>query len=602
MNWARVFEFVHPDWPEAVLRLSSLLPPRKWGAVVALSAVLPVLLLSFKASLSSPRQRGLVLLAASLVLLGVYTFTAGYIDEVFINLEHPYNLLHHGLFSFSPQARVDGTVEIVYYLLLVPFAFSREWLVRGHFILGFALAWAHIYLLWKMLSKMNAHPLGMAGALLFGSLFVPFVKLFSHGFGAGLLSLCLALCLYFDFEGKRERALLTAALMPLLRPDAVLYSAAVFFVDFLKTKRPAWRHLGIAAACVATYAVSVRLYYGHWTPTPALFKSFTWGMGPMIVWDEVRAKWTSWVLSPFHYFFFISLVLSFFLPSDRRIKDLRLYTLPLGALFMFYSTVYMLDYLSPGNHRYTAGLETFALFFPTLFFQEVTNRTNGAAMMQKELMYTATKIMTVATYAFTLCNVYMIERSVPRLISRVDHLGAAGQIVDRLVPREWAIATTELNSFSFMNDRQVIDLFGYTNRDIVTFPLFNEMRMRNNPDLFLRLKPDVFWWYFPGSQPKEKLLDPGHLVAFNLGKSYNQLGDMKRVMQLYDVFYLRQAGHGLALFVRRDRSDAFIDLLRQKHYSLVSSGAVDGERLSGLYDAQKLVQYPLPQVRKEVSP
>ena len=84
--------------------------------------------------------------AAMIALAGTYVYSCRWTDEVFINLEHTYNLWHHGRFSFSPSTWVDGTVEFVYHLLLLPAAATRELLIGGNYLLGFCIALAHLAL------------------------------------------------------------------------------------------------------------------------------------------------------------------------------------------------------------------------------------------------------------------------------------------------------------------------------------------------------------------------------------------------------------------------------------------------------------------------
>jgi len=55
-----------------------------------------------------------------LLVLGIliqsfqYLYYTAYVDEVYVNLEHSWNLYHFGKLSFSPVSIVDGTVELFY--------------------------------------------------------------------------------------------------------------------------------------------------------------------------------------------------------------------------------------------------------------------------------------------------------------------------------------------------------------------------------------------------------------------------------------------------------------------------------------------------------
>ena len=81
---------------------------------------------------------------------GMFFATRTMIDEVFVNLEHPWNLFHHGRFSFSSQEMIDGTVEIVYYGLLTPFAWSHDVLLIANYAFGLLIALGHIFVYWLL--------------------------------------------------------------------------------------------------------------------------------------------------------------------------------------------------------------------------------------------------------------------------------------------------------------------------------------------------------------------------------------------------------------------------------------------------------------------
>jgi len=90
----------------------------------------------------------------------VYIFSSGYADEVYVNLEHPYNLFHFGKFSMSPFRMIDGTVEFIYYLLLTPFALSQATLIVASLILGYGVCWSHLYLVKRIFRE---HPIFARG-------------------------------------------------------------------------------------------------------------------------------------------------------------------------------------------------------------------------------------------------------------------------------------------------------------------------------------------------------------------------------------------------------------------------------------------------------
>jgi uncharacterized membrane protein len=144
-----IFELYSQGNLEITEDIFNLVPPRIAGFLVWVLLSVVVLFYSvYKAGKEEKNiKKRFVLLIPSIIYVGTFINTYGIIDEVSINLEHPYNLYHFGKFSMSPAKMVDGTVELLYYLLHTPFAQSQSSLVLGNFLISLIVGWLHLFIL-----------------------------------------------------------------------------------------------------------------------------------------------------------------------------------------------------------------------------------------------------------------------------------------------------------------------------------------------------------------------------------------------------------------------------------------------------------------------
>src|SRR4051812_21263009 len=115
-------------------------PPDVFAYVPSHSAGMPVWLAGLLGAALYPivmrhRERAspaIPMMLATLVYTGLFIINFTLLDEVAINLEHAWNLYHHGRFSFSSAGWTEGTVEFVFYLLHAPFSWSQTSLITAN--------------------------------------------------------------------------------------------------------------------------------------------------------------------------------------------------------------------------------------------------------------------------------------------------------------------------------------------------------------------------------------------------------------------------------------------------------------------------------------
>ncbi len=572
----------------------------------------------------SAEKEGFV--AAATALAGTYVYSSRWTDEIFINLEHTYNLWHHGRFSFSPGSWVDATVEFVYHLLLLPMAATRELLVGGNYLLGFLIALGHLVLFRRWLRK--HHPVLQTAALLALSFFVPFVEVCSSGFGNSLVSLLFFYSvthLVVD-DGKPGRGLAAAALLPLLRPDALLFSAISFGLA-LVLRRPLrwWPAAGMAS--LGVYFVGVRLAYGHFVPTPMTFKSFHLSMLPLLELrpscDDSVIGWcwhgntdvgflATWMkalfLSPSVLLAACVLLASLFFEPNGQDRRHWLWTrfslVPLALVATLYIAI-GLGY-NPTLSRYYAPFLLMVAVVPLHYLASL-----GQWWIGRQATPSPALLRWLPLPLALCCAVsgpWLVEypqshygKAAGGSLSmaepgRLDDFLFGGQVVDEILPPGWRIAVTEMASFSFMNDREIVDLWGYSSPSIARSEVCSEALIRSDPSLFLDEHPEVLW---ARTEVEGQLYAVPQFMSYEsfaaqwmFSKWVNLLGDMHAVMDRYDIVKLKHFEERYTLLlVRRDVKTQLQLRLKESGFTQTMTRPFQWHLFSQLYGELPPVQH-----------
>jgi hypothetical protein len=523
---------------------------------------------------------------ASLMLFAMYTLAWQHIDEVSINLEHPYNLYHFGRFSFSPLRMLDGTVEYVYYLLLAPFGSSARALVTANYALGLLIAWAHLALVSRMLAGARAST--HLGLLLVFAVNAPLVATLANGFGNSLVSLGILSALSFQFTGRATWAAVVAGALPLLRPDAVLYSYGLLFAfTAAGSGHWPWRaplRWAAPLGAVAVYLSAIRLAYGHWIPTPIAFKS----VYPSMVtaegfWNAVFAMPLE-VSSPVQAVALGAVLVSFAFKSDPRIAVVRRLLVPMTGVLFFYSlTRHVLGDLSfDSDTRYWIGFSMALMVGGILVLAQLASRLEAVGWQSRLFGFAVPAAVILLT-----ANAVGWDRSRTPYRNRSD-LGYAGQLTARIVPAGLSVSTSELNTFGLLLDHEIIDLWGYTNPEIARSRMLNGIHIRTNPEFFLSVRPDV---YFAFVEPPDLAETEAYLARFyHFRQDFNLLGDMNQVLAAYDVLVVRHPQRSLFFLVKRDAVAALRQSLESHQFVATAQRPIDLPAFRSLYNRRALRQ------------
>jgi hypothetical protein len=614
-----IFEFQSQNNIQIVQDIFNLIPSKKDGSNLWFYLSILVLLYSVyehKLKIKIIKDNFLSLLIATFIYLGFFSNTFGLVDEVLVNLEHPYNLYHFGKFSMSPDRMVDGTVEVLYYLLHTPFAQSQSSLVMGNFLISLIVGWLHLFVLWRL--KITNYFIKNLILLSCFSLSFSIIYTFSSGFGNSLVSLLFLIAVYFCLKNQLILSLFVSGLLPLIRPDGILWSLinilTILTVTFtLRSKTKALSPpkkiyiLMVLLPFISTlvYLAVFKYMYGHWIPTPILFKSVKLSMLPMFERQRFLDGLLSWIGTPSKKIALLvlaSIILYLVINKHKEIEQgdkiriLTVYTLFNSLVFIFYNftRATITDFTT--IYIYSRYWVCFELTLVTLLLITISVAKISVNRQQESLINGA-KFLPIFLMSFLVLTSTQkdLNSLMPRndFVNRTDEV-FAGALTEKILPDDFSISTSEMNTFGLMIDRPVIDIWGYTNRSIATSKVCNADKIRNNENFFLETLPDVYWpfWFtkFYWAHNYDTV-ETSFLNSAHTNKKGNLLGDMNKVLTNYDIFIIKTNGKQSAYFVRKSKSDSLISNLEEKGFKLLRTREIDMKRFSALYNSQKKVQY-----------
>ncbi len=566
------FEFISDLSDIKFTLISNVTPPFHWGIYLIIFSSFFLFLNLFITNQKNEFNFKFELTYLVLFYSGIFICTLFFIDEVFVNLEHPYNLRNHGIFSNSPAELVNGTVDYLLYLVLTPFAYNREVLVLASYFLFYFIGLLHLILIYFYLKKIE-----VSNKFFFIIIFLsylPFIWLIGKGFGNSIISLIFLISSIYFLKSNHKKSLLVASLLPLFRPDAILYSGVIFLVNFITKKKIYFAHSFLLIFNFFLYFIITKIYYDQWIPTPMLLKS---SFFDLFSYTDVVHFFNEFLKVHNISFFIFYLFIIFFVKKNELIKKLIIIYPFLFFIFLFYS-------INPGTQltpRYSIGYFLYQILFFVIIFSQKNISFNFFKKLEFQIsfgkfFFGRRLIILTLVINFIILLPLKYIKDTRYNYSRIDNLAVGGQVVDYIFPKSWSIAITELNTFGFMNDRNIIDLWGYTNLEIAKSKIYSPVRNKINPNYFLEKKPDIFWfrtynvnevgYYYALKIPEKRA------TTDNMSKSTNNLGDMLKVIKYYDMYVLYHGDYETILFSKKSLKSEILDVLINKGFSLKSFG------------------------------
>ena len=521
---------------------------------------------------------------ATIIQAGFYIFYLGFIDEVFVNLDHPWNLLNHGRFSFQPDHLVDGTVEFLYYFLLTPWATSRPHLIQALMLQGWLVAWLHLVVLYSMLRREQT-PVRTWSLLILAC--HPTVNdVFAGGFGNSLISLVFLSSLAFWWNSKLKTAAFFAVIMPLIRLDAIVYVPPLVVLIFMA--KPRLRTAVITSLSALSFVIVLlcihRTGYGYWVPTPILFKSM-----PIHVLAGSIHRFPNVVIalfiSPINLVLLGSILGGFHLlnrnPKTRQLLSIIPYLI---CISIFY---YIQARINPPD-RYYLPMNIVVIIISGYAIGSIQSRTpvdshdnqNPAFSLflsKYGLLIFMIGLLQFAVYARRVSQVgldtHFNNSAFPGPVIRNDLIVHDAMILQEIIPENsgWSTATTELDTFGFFLDRPIFPLWGYANREIALSKTFNTMNIRCDPKILERTRPELFWVWHRTMDPRLRVYDASEDRNFFTFLSSAGLGSSKFITDQYHLLIMNRGGTSTQILVRHDIWPIFQNRLTHTGYRKIQS-------------------------------
>lgn len=519
----------------------------------------------------------MLIIAGILTQLGFYIKNLGYIDEVFVNLVHPYNLYHNGRFSFRKDSLVDGTVEYIYYLILTPFASSRESLLFGSFVMGWIVAVLSFLLVAKILwnESLLTFLLGLFLIVFHSGL----NQILSSGFGNGLVNLFFLLGLLAWRESKPDFMIVVASLLPLLRIDAILYSIILLILSYLQfggLKRVIISFI-CSLICIILVMSFSKFYYGHFIPTPIAFKSVPL---KVLIKNSPRFPYaliinaTSGTNS-----LLIPLILYF---SQQKQIDKRFRNLLIA---------YILLLLISGFYFIQARINSSDRYYLPLYFVANLSIVFGASQLISQNIqnwyYSNKLVLKFSFVMLTLLNIqsgldsrryaltgkdFLLPLPFDGIVSRTFKIADEAKVLNELLTDRQVIATTELNTLGYFGNFIIDPIWGYANREIATSKIHVSFggEIRALPNYVLRSKPDFFWLYHITPNIHEKLIKDdtdNQFYSFAPGLGIASIVDLAK--EFPHIFVISRRETNVCLLVRDSSLNNLLTSLEEKDYKLI---------------------------------
>ena len=167
---------------------------------------------------------------------------------------------------------IDGSVDLLFLSILIPFGFSKEILMHANYFFCFMIAMLSFLFVIKIFNKYEKKIVNIFIIILASSQF--FVPIWSPGFPSTFVILFIIISIYLLKTDQNDNLAKLCIFFPLIRPDAILFSGAFFFTLLINEKKLRIKEYIFTFITLLIYFLIVKLLYGHFKPTPMEFKSY----------------------------------------------------------------------------------------------------------------------------------------------------------------------------------------------------------------------------------------------------------------------------------------------------------------------------------------
>ncbi len=466
---------------------------------------------------------GFILLS---LFLGILIFFQVLIDDAFIFFKYGYNLVHHGIWSWSTEGKpVEAYTSFIYAVLSIfPYLIN----IPPHIFIKIVGLFFLLIMLFRIYSKSKSKKSGLFILLIIATNWQVYVHAFS---GLETILWCWLLIESFfilktdELTNKKQWWLwVLCLLLTLTRPEGAIY--AFFFFIYLRFYRNIkinyWPIIAVALVGL-TYFIWRYNYFGLLFPLPFYHKVMDNQFGKLAFIFNIYTSWYYLICAGLVFYFFRNFKLLFFLGL---------------VSFLIFFGLYSKSFLVMNF----ADRFPFQLFFPFIIF----------AIMELEDSSHLNKVKIVLIAAFLNLIIFskgLYDENLIELASITNNAGSAF-----FLPRSHYILAKNINKIKEIDRKKIKVLFG----DAGVFPHYVKAKCYDYNGLtdayfathklsdiyFNKVNADVVLIGFPNSD-KDKLIHDitNCKVVYNLvdkNNNYQYLGyTINKENGYYVHIYLR---------------------------------------------------------------
>ncbi len=439
------------------------------------------------------------------------------VDEAYVNFSHPYNLWHNGIFSFSPTEKIGGTVEILYFLLLTPFAYNHISLYMGsmiltavfitiivvyaykiilHYtdkqyekILGICL-FVVIYLLFSpLLLSVHKYIAGfmvhsdtsiLARIVIVGRMVLAGINamtIFNYGFGTAMSTMLFVGFIYNVLHNRSATKIgVFGFLFAFARPENMLWAGCVLFAKMCHNRQIPLKQSMIVLSGTISFFLVYYLYFGVVIPNPIALKM---GIGG----DIVSKLQNIWVYVHQNIVVLMSVLIVLIVNSYKKgifFVMLSLSTFVLSVAIISNQLVYEVSKL-----RYVSNFMIVLYMGIAIFISDICS----------PYVYKKRHFVNVFVCIIILLLLLQSGHFAYRTMYKQKNLDFFSRhIMGNIIPKNMSLMSNQVSAMFYMRDNyNIYEIWGYTNPDIV----YAQCKMRADNGYIYKHHPSIIPTYTP---------------------------------------------------------------------------------------------------------
>jgi hypothetical protein len=550
-----------------------------------------------------------------IILFGQYVYFSHFIDESYVAPRMSYVFATSGFLSFFEHSISQATVELLQTLISGLLFTQVDKIILSYYVVHLLIYLTSYIFIFKILKKniLNKSNLDLLILLLILQLPISYIVSASSGLGMNLLALLVVVSFYYFREQKVHTSLAFSAFFPLIRPDGILYSL-IFLIYYSINKRIIfYKYLILTILSFLSYVLISYYFYEEWPAPPMAFKSHDLAL--LLSPDFYDGKFKSMIFFFKQHFVygFIILVGTYYQLKKYKFKiidyfkkDIEGSTL-LVLNFLFFGIFVMYLILSVnihGNFRYSMIFSLFLPIISSLIYSNIVNKKSNLTFIILILLFFQVALNKGG-------YLYPTSKYIEATKSIVNSYAKAALELKKIDFADNVIASVEMASFPLYLEKDVLDLYGYSNSLITNSKQCNSSYIKINPLYIKNTSPDFIFHesldkeyynminkvypskYKIDNDRSDDIFELKYFLTNNLDKwlleSYfskkeNYYGDMNFIINTYDFFLLENSEIYTVLLIKKNKIEHFMKEFKNIGYHLLSTFNFDDVKFLNEYN------------------